>query len=68
MVESFVDPGHFKGTRYRAGNWMEAGLTAGRGRNDRERKKNRSRKLLFLYTLAPGFREKFGFEPLKVRS
>ena len=64
MVESFVDPEHFKGTCYRAGNWMEAGLTAGRGRNDREGKENRSRKLLFLYTLDPGFREKFGFEPL----
>ena len=64
VVETFADPEHHRGTCYRAGNWDEPGLTAGRGRSAPSSKPNRSRKLIFLYTLDPDFREKFGFRPL----
>ncbi len=41
-VESFVDTEQFTGTCDRAANWLALGQTEGRGRQDRERKKNKS--------------------------
>ena len=65
VVETFVDPEQdLAGICYRASSWDELGLTSGRGRNAADWKPNRNRKLIFLYTLDPGFREKFGFQPL----
>ena len=65
VVETFVDPEQdLAGICCRASSWDELGLTSGRGRNAADWKPNRNRKLIFLYTLAPGFREKFGFQPL----
>jgi len=39
------------GTSYRAANWIEVGLTAGRGRQDRHHKGNVPQKRVFLYPL-----------------
>lgn len=36
LVETLVDPARFTGHCYRAANWIEVGLTTGRGRQDRE--------------------------------
>lgn len=41
------------GTAYRAANWIEVGLTAGRGRQDRHRQGGLLPKRVFLYPLAP---------------
>jgi hypothetical protein len=43
-LESFVDPGRFQGTCYRAANWLFLGLTTGRGKDDRSNRPNRPRK------------------------
>ena len=34
LAETFVDLSRFRGTCYRAANWLQVGLTAGRSRND----------------------------------
>ena len=39
LLETCVDTRRFKGTCYRAANWIEVGKTAGRGRNDRSGKR-----------------------------
>ena len=58
FAETFIDPGRFRGTCYRAANWRLLGLTTGRGKNDQTNKPNRpiqgnSR----LMPLTPRFRE-----------
>jgi hypothetical protein len=35
MVETFVDTERFRGTCYRAANWLDLGRTKGRTRDDR---------------------------------
>jgi hypothetical protein len=40
-LETFVDPGQFAGTCYRAANWIRLGLTTGRGKDDQTNKRNR---------------------------
>ena len=37
LVETFVDTRRYEGTCYRAANWLDLGLTQGRGRQDRAR-------------------------------
>ena len=36
LLETLVDAGRFRGTCYRAANWIHLGQTAGRGRMDRD--------------------------------
>jgi len=36
LLETMVDVSRFEGTCYRAANWLDLGLTAGRGRMDRQ--------------------------------
>ena len=38
LLETLVDGNRFRGTCYRAANWIHVGQTAGRGRMDREHK------------------------------
>ncbi len=38
LLETLVDASRFRGTCYRAANWLHVGQTAGRGRMDREHK------------------------------
>src|SRR5882724_3226051 len=42
LLETFVDPERFRGTCYRAANWVVVGRTTGRGKNDLTHKPNRS--------------------------
>jgi hypothetical protein len=37
LLETFVERERFRGTAYRAANWIKVGGTKGRSRNDRER-------------------------------
>jgi len=55
-LETFVDPGRFRGTCYRAANWIMLGLTTGRGKNDQTNKPNRPLKEVFGYPLTKDFR------------
>jgi hypothetical protein len=54
--ETFVDPERFKGTCYKASNWIYLGKTTGRGKNDQTKKPNRSMKAVWGYPLCRDFR------------
>ena len=56
LLETFIDPGRFRGICYRAANWIRLGLTTGRGHNDRTNRPNRPRKELWVYPLSADFR------------
>src|SRR6202166_2325796 len=57
FAETFIDPGRFRGTCYRAANWQLLGLTTGRGKNDQTNKPNRPLKEILGLPLTPRFRE-----------
>jgi hypothetical protein len=56
LLESFVERERFKGTCYRAANWVYVGHTCGRGRQDRARLRALPLKDLYLYPLQPDWR------------
>lgn len=58
LLETFVDPERFRGTCYRAANWIYLGLTTGRGKNGRFHQVTRSRKEHWVYPLSEDFRHK----------
>ena len=56
FLETFVDPDRFRGTCYRAANWIVLGRTTGRGKNDQTHRPNRSLKEVLGYPLQRHFR------------
>jgi hypothetical protein len=57
FLETFVDPARFRGTCYRAANWIFLGKTTGRGKQSNSYVPNRSIKEVLGYPLAKRFRE-----------
>ena len=57
FAETFIDPGRFRGTCYRAANWILLGHTTGRGKNDHTNKPNRPIKEVLGLPLVPRFRQ-----------
>lgn len=57
LVETFVDRGRFRGTCYRAANWLKVGETVGRSRQDRQHKMRVPVKDIYVYPLRKNFRE-----------
>ena len=57
MLETFIDPGRFSGTCYRAANWLYLGRSTGRGHRTPSWRPNRSLKELWVYPLSPNFRQ-----------
>jgi hypothetical protein len=57
MLETFIDPERFRGTCYRAANWLLLGRTTGRGKDDQTRRPNRSIKEILGLPLHRRFRE-----------
>jgi len=58
LMETLVDRKRFKGTCYKAANWIHMGKTTGRGRMDRDHKQQgASVKEIFVYPLISGFRQ-----------
>ena len=57
LLETFVEVGRFRGTCYRAANWICVGRTAGRGRDDRQNLKALPVKDIYLFPLTRGWRE-----------
>jgi len=55
-LETFVEIDRFKGTCYRAANWLRLGSTQGRTRNDRNHCLRAPVKDVYLYPLSPDFR------------
>jgi hypothetical protein len=60
FLETFVDPERFRGTCYRAANWVLLGRTTGRGKDDQTNRPNRSIKEVLGYPLTRRFRQLLG--------
>lgn len=58
LLETFVQKNRFKGTCYRAANWIYVGQTQGRGKLDRKNERLLPVKDIFLYPLHKRFRQK----------
>lgn len=56
-VETFIEKRRFKGTCYKAANWIRVGQTKGRSRQERQGKKVVPVKDIYLYPLSPNFRQ-----------
>lgn len=59
LLETFVEE-RFRGTCYRAANWICVGRTQGRGKLDRNRRAALPKKLIFLFPLRRDFRAALG--------
>lgn len=57
LVETFVEKGRFRGCSYKAANWICAGETKGRSRQDRNQTLSVPVKDVYLYPLHYNFRE-----------
>lgn len=58
LLETFIDSGRFNGTCYQAANWLWVGQTQGCGKMGKNRRQTSFRvKDVYLYPLAPGFRQ-----------
>jgi hypothetical protein len=59
LMETLVDQSRFKGTCYKAANWVHVGQTTGRGRMDRlNKRKGMAVKDIFIYPLSKKFQQK----------
>lgn len=58
FVETFIDPARFRGTCYRAANWIYLGQTTGRGKDAPTHKPNRPIKQVLGYPLVKDFRRR----------
>jgi hypothetical protein len=58
FLETFVDPQRFRGTCYRAANWIYLGDTTGRGKDAPTHKANRPLKQVLGYPLVKDFRRR----------
>lgn len=57
LLETFVERNRFRGTSYRAANWLHVGQTQGRGKLDRWEQRLFPVKEIFLYPLHKRFRQ-----------
>jgi len=58
LLETFIDPGRFRGSSYRAANWTLVGQTTGRGKDDRTHRANREVKQVLVRPLVVDFRRR----------
>ena len=56
FLETFIDPARFRGTCYRAANWVVLGQTTGRGHNAPSHRRTQPIKEVLGYPLTPRFR------------
>jgi hypothetical protein len=56
-LETFIDPERFRGTCYRAANWVALGRTTGRGKDDQTHQANRSVKEVLGLPVTRRFRQ-----------
>jgi len=57
-LETFTDPARWRGICYRAANWIQLGLTTGRGKASNGHRPNRSLKQVWAYPLSKDFRRR----------
>jgi len=58
LLETFVERSRFRGTCYRAANWIHVGDTQGRGKLDRQHRGLSTVKRIYVYPLHKRFRQK----------
>jgi hypothetical protein len=58
FLETFIDPSRFRGTCYRAANWIYLGVTTGRGKDAPTKQANRTIKEVLGYPLVKDFRQR----------
>ena len=64
LAETLVDPARFTGHCYLAANWIDVGLTTGRGREDRQHTRHGvNPKRIWLYPLVPDARQRLTQAP-----
>lgn len=64
LLETLVDPARFRGTCYRAANWIALGRTEGRGRMDRTHQAHgRAPKEVYVYPLCRHVQQRLGTAP-----
>ena len=64
LIETLVDQKKFSGGCYRAANWLEVGVTTGRGRQDKHHQRHQAApKRVFLYPLQKNVRSLLQNEP-----
>lgn len=57
LLETFVESPRFRGTCYKAANWIYVGQTRGRGKLDVHNTASLPQKAVWLYPLTPAFRQ-----------
>ena len=57
LLETFVEKSRFRGTCYKAANWICVGQTTGRSRNDRYKTLQVPVKDIYMYSLSKNFKE-----------
>ena len=57
LLETFVESPRFRGTCYKAANWIYVGQTKGRGKLDVHNTASLPQKAIWLYPLTPAFRQ-----------
>lgn len=67
LMESFVDPAHYRGSCYRAAGWQFLGHTSGRGLRRPGKHYRSSPKLIFVKPLQRQFRQLLCSDPLQRR-
>jgi uncharacterized protein DUF4338 len=66
LLETLVDAQRFRGTCYRAANWIHLGQTTGRGRMDREHENHgRAIKDIYVYPLVRDARQRLCTDPTR---
>lgn len=63
LLETYVERERFRGTCYRGANWSRVGTTKGRGRQDRQCRRERTIKDIYLYPLCANWQSVLGAEP-----
>ena len=64
VVETFVDRSRFRGTSYKASNWVHVGKTTGRGRQDHAHDYSETKKSIWLYYLDKDWQRALCLEPI----
>jgi hypothetical protein len=67
LMETFIDPGHFAGSCYKASNWQYLGMTTGKGFVRNGKGYRTSPKMIFVKPLAKDFRSLLCCQQLKGR-
>jgi hypothetical protein len=67
LMETFIDPGHFAGSCYKAANWQYLGMTTGAGLVRKGKGYRTSPKMIFVKPLAKDFRSLLCSQQLKGR-